>query len=226
MAPVDRETHRKICPALIVTCTAADVGCTINVQRSKMAKHERGCTLLSSRPILLRLQALEIEVKQLKEENKQLHSRLASLEDLPTLTPNTPKPAPNPKPSPNPASTPNPSLNADDKDASKGVGKGAGKGDGDKDDGKGAAKGPAPVVHAELEKALAGYLKVGKVYKEGGKLKITEKDYNYNMRVRNAVFQVLTPERATEFCCADYDVQLNTCETDEAISKYFEVVKK
>lgn len=101
------------------------------------------------------------------------------------------------------------------------VGKDAGKG-ADKDAGKGAGD----VVHAGLEKELAPWIEAGKVYKDGGKLKMTEKDYKFTTRVRNTVFAILVPGRSVELCGADFDSQMRACETEEAISKYFEVVKK
>lgn len=59
IAPIDVITHSEVCPAKMLACPTADVGCETTAARSKLEEHTKHCPLLPMHPLLQRLQALE-----------------------------------------------------------------------------------------------------------------------------------------------------------------------
>ncbi len=82
--PVEEPAHDAICQAKIVSCTAADVGCTVTVPRKASDDHAKTCTFVSQRTFQLRLQALERENTALKNANTALKNENTALKNANT----------------------------------------------------------------------------------------------------------------------------------------------
>lgn len=82
--PSDLADHKNTCPAVEVSCTAADVQCPWQGPRRELSYHTRTCKFVKQQAFLQRLIVLETnyaaKVVELEESNKALAARVALLE--------------------------------------------------------------------------------------------------------------------------------------------------
>lgn len=74
--PKNRQTHEQECIFAIISCEAADVGCTWKDRRVNYGQHKTECKRIIQRPLQLKIQALETEVKTLKERLQTLENSI------------------------------------------------------------------------------------------------------------------------------------------------------
>lgn len=74
VAPADLEEHAKLCTAVQVECTAADVQCPWQGPRKDLHGHTRACKFVRQQTWLRRISALE-------ETNRALIVRLGQMEE-------------------------------------------------------------------------------------------------------------------------------------------------
>lgn len=89
ISPSSLEEHSRVCVAVVVTCSAADVQCEWTGTRKELQSHLRTCSFVKQQAVLRRFNALEEEmlrrVTVLEEANNKLRARVALLEGTENL---------------------------------------------------------------------------------------------------------------------------------------------